>query len=89
MTLHERLLYLADWIDDTRTFPNCVLLRRYFWGAEPGNMTAKERELLLHQTLLLSYDLTMKDLIADGEPIGGDTGDARNEELAILSALGD
>ena len=32
MTLTERLLYLADYIDESRSFENCVILRRYFWG---------------------------------------------------------
>ena len=30
MTLGEKLLYLADYIEDTRTFPDCVELRRHF-----------------------------------------------------------
>ena len=81
MTLTEKLLYLADYIDDTRTFPSCVLLRRYFFGAEPELMTKEERERHLRATLLLSYEHTLKDLLAEGAPIDGDTVRARNELL--------
>lgn len=81
MTLTEKLLYLADYIDDTRTFPSCVLLRRYFFGAEPELMTKEERERHLRATLLLSYEHTLKDLLAEGAPIDGDTIRARNELL--------
>ena len=81
MTLTEKLVYLADYIDESRTFPACVLLRRYFWGAEPLRLTQGEREALLCDTLLLSYDLTVRDLLDEGKPIASDTVEARNELL--------
>ena len=81
MTLTEKLLYLADYIDESRTFPTCVLLRRYFFGAEPELMTMEERERHLRATLLLSYEHTLKDLLTEGAPIDEDTIGARNELL--------
>jgi nicotinate-nucleotide adenylyltransferase len=81
MTLTEKLLYLADYIDESRTFPTCVLLRRYFFGAEPELMTKEERERHLRATLLLSYEHTLKDLLSEGAPIDEDTIRARNELL--------
>ena len=81
MTLTEKLLYLADYIDDSRTFSSCVLLRRYFFGAEPELMTREERERHLRATLLLSYEHTLKDLLAEGAPIDEDTIRAHNELL--------
>lgn len=81
MTLTEKMLYLADYIDDSRTFSSCVLLRRYFFGAEPELMTKEERERHLCATLLLSFEHTLKDLLAQGAPIDEDTVCARNELL--------
>ena len=81
MTLTEKLLYLADYIDESRTFSSCVLLRRYFFGAEPELMTKEDRERHLRATLLLSYEHTLKDLLAEGAPIDEDTIRARNELL--------
>ncbi len=81
MTLTEKLLYLADYIDESRTFSSCVLLRRYFFGAEPELMTKEERERHLRATLLLSYEHTLKDLLAEGAPIDEDSIRARNELL--------
>ena len=85
MTLTEKLLYLADYIDDSRTFSSCVLLRRYFFGAEPELMSGEERQKHLRATLLLSYELTLKDLLTDGAPIDEDTIRARNELLVEVS----
>ncbi len=79
MTLTEKILYLADYIDDSRTFQNCVLLRRYFFGAEPEKLTMDARLSLLRETLILSYDFTIRDLLADGKSVAMDTVLARND----------
>lgn len=81
MTLTEKLLYLADYIDLSRTFPDCVLLRRYFWGAEPEKMEPLQRQALLRDTLILSYDWTIRNLLEEGLPIAEDTVLARNRLL--------
>ena len=81
MTLTEKLLYLADYIDESRNFESCVILRRYFWGADPASMNAEQRLALLRDTLILSYDMTLRDLIEDGLPFGSDTVQARSELL--------
>ena len=81
MTLTEKLLYLADYIDESRTFPNCVRLRRYFFDAKPEQMEDGERQRLLRDTLILSYDMTVCDLLEEGLPVAVDTIEARNELL--------
>ncbi len=87
MTLTEKLLYLADYIDDSRTFRNCVMLRRYFFGAEPQAMSLEDRLILLRQTLLLSYEMTVRDLTDEEKPIAEDTIQARNELLLEAAGL--
>ena len=82
MTIEEKLLYLADYIDESRSFPSCVLLRRYFWGADPASMTDAERADLLRDTLILSFDMTVKDLVEEGSLVAIDTAKARNYLLA-------
>ncbi len=82
MTLTEKLLYLADYIDDSRTFPSCVMLRKSFWDADPASMSKEARESLLCDVLLLSYDMTIHDLLAEKHPIDADTIASRNELLA-------
>ena len=81
MTLTEKLLYLADYIDESRTFPSCVLLRRYFFGANPDGMDRDERNALLSDTLILSYDMTVRDLLEEGKLVAADTVNARNDLL--------
>ena len=84
MTLTEKLVYLADYIDMSRTFPDCVALREYFFDAHPENMNVKERLEHLDRTLVLSYDMTVKGLMEDGSPVSEDTFRSRNELLIGL-----
>ena len=79
MTVTEKLLYLADYIDLSRTFENCVRLRNFFWDAHPEDLSEQERNALLCDTLILSFDMTVKDLLEEGAPIAVDTMEARNE----------
>lgn len=81
MTLPEQLLYLADYIDDSRTFENCVRLRQAFWEAEPQRLSPEERISHLHRILLLSFQMTITDLLQEGALISPETVAARNELL--------
>lgn len=79
MTLCEKLIYLADYIDMSRTFEDCVRLRDFFFDKEPEKMDMRARLEHLDDTIIMSYDMTMRGLLEDGTPISADTCEARNE----------
>ena len=83
MALVEKLLYLADFIEPTRTFESCVALRKFFYG---GIGTA-DAKIHLEKTLLYSFDITIKELIAEHNVIMTDTVEARNYICAFVSEL--
>ena len=62
MSVFDAIIYLADYIEDTRTFEDCVYLRNYFWSAEPSKIKLTIREEHLWRTVLLSLDMTVSDL---------------------------
>lgn len=78
MNIGEKLLYLADYIEDTRVFDDCVKLRSYFYTRLDGAIDANERLSVLGDTLILSFDMSIRGLIDDGIPIHRDTFEARN-----------
>ena len=84
MALLEKIIYLADYIDESRTFDDCVKLRRLFWDAEPGKMNESERDIHLSKTLLVSFDMTLASLISENAPISDDTFKARNSLILSL-----
>ena len=79
MSICEKIIYLADYIDDSRKFPDCVKLREYFWGKDIASMNENERQNHLRDTLILSYDMTISNLLDENSPVAKDTFDARNE----------
>jgi HD superfamily phosphohydrolase YqeK len=84
MSVCEMIIYLADYIDDSRKFDDCVKLRNYFWDAHPENMSAEQREEHLLRTLLLSFDMTLTSLTNEGSPISIETVSARNSVVLAL-----
>jgi len=75
MTVFEAIIFLADYIEETRDFDDCVRVRRYFYdriasGENPG--------MVLQDTMIYAFDLTMELLLKDGAVIDSDTVQARN-----------
>ena len=86
MSLPEKILYLADYIEPYRVWPDCVELRSRFWDAEPEKMTPGELEKHLRDVLILSFDMTLRTLIEDGTPVHPATNEARNGLLRERAA---
>ena len=87
MTLSEQLLYLADYIDDSRMFPDCVRLRNYFWRADPAAMDENTRLVHLYDTMIMSFDMTMRHLLDENATISLDTILARNALIEKKAGL--
>ena len=79
MSVCEKLIYLADYIDLSRTFPDCVELREMFWGADPVGMDADAREAHLRRVLISSFDRTIRGLLEEGGLVSPETMLARND----------
>jgi len=87
MTVTEMILYLADYIEDTRTFEDCVKLRRLFWDDDPGAMSGQDRMTHLLRVMITSFDMTIRDLLEGGNPISADTFLARNDLIITLNQM--
>ena len=95
MSLFSMLLYLADYIEPGRTFPDCVRLREYFYAGvqglsgdaakvdAPNGDVPNGDALYMHllRTLLMSFDMTVRGLLDDGEELFPMTAVARNSVL--------
>ena len=85
MSIFDCIIYLADYIEPTRTFDDCISLRRYFWEGLKNCSCEKERLLHLYKTMVMSFDLTIKNLIDEQCVIAPDTFSARNAFLMKIS----
>ena len=84
MALFEKLLYLADYIDMSRDFEDCVKLREMFFSAKPEQMNDEEKLAHLNRTLVASFDMTISALLRKGAVISSDTANARNALICEL-----
>ena len=66
MTLIDKIIYLADYIEETRDFD----------GVEPARRLAQHD---IDRALLYCYDTSLADLVARGKLIHRDTVEARND----------
>ena len=73
MTLCEAILYLADVIEEGRSYPACVALRDRFWGADLESMPLAARLQHLRRVLLESLTSVRDSLSAKGSAVCADT----------------
>lgn len=78
MSIAEKIIYLADYIDMSRTFEDCVKLRDFFFDFDFETSDVEQKNAHLRDTLIMSYDLTIRGLLEDGKHINDTTFEARN-----------
>ncbi len=78
MSIAEKIIYLADYIDMSRTFEDCIALRNFFFDFDFENSSDDEKISHLNDTLIMSYNLTIKGLLEDDKHIDKTTFEARN-----------
>jgi predicted HD superfamily hydrolase involved in NAD metabolism len=78
MTIEEKIIYLADYIDMSRQYGDCVALRDFFFDFDFENSDENDKIMHLNDTLIMSYNLTIKGLLEDEKHIDKATFEARN-----------
>ena len=73
MSLFEKIIYLADYIEETRKYEECIALRNMFFDAEPEKMNADEAEKHLDRVIWHSLDMTVKDIESKGGKVCAET----------------
>lgn len=84
MSIFEKIIFLADFIDETRTYPNCIALRNDFFAANPEYMDYEERVRHLDRAALRSIEDTLAHLRGKGRAIHPLTLSARADLKARL-----
>lgn len=86
MSIAEKIIFLADYIDDTRIYPDCVALRSEFFNAKPTEMDYEGRVRHLDRAALKSIDNNLAYLRSKNRVIHPLTLAARAD---LLRRLGD
>lgn len=78
MSLFEAIIYLADYIEENRTFADCIELRKYFYDNIGKAHSYEDKLEVLSSTLILSFDMTIRNLLNEGKVVDFYTMSARN-----------
>lgn len=76
MTLADKIICLADYIEDGRKYPSCIDTREKFFGFEFSSASATDRVRHLNTCLLLSLEYVKEHLEANGEKLSSKTKEA-------------
>ena len=77
MTMLEKLLYLADYIEPTRTFDDCVKLRKLYYDSTENDRSAEALDRIIY----ISLKMTVENLLSEDKYIHRDTIEALNYYL--------
>ncbi|MDY3846071.1 MAG: HD domain-containing protein [Eubacteriales bacterium] len=88
MSLFDMLLYLADYIEDTRKYEFCQLLREKFFNSIK-NSSANDYVTILYAIILESLNYTIIELLESNAYIHINTFEARNSFIEKLAATAD
>ena len=82
MSVFDELLYLADYIEPTRTYRECIELRKCFFD---GYAAAEDKLAHLHQTVLSALRMTVAEVTERGAAVFPATLDAVRHFEEVLS----
>ena len=88
MTLCEKIIYLADYIDETRKYDDCIALREEFFAPKLDEMSMDELLEHLNRVILHSLDMTVSDLEEKGRIVSSDSLKARESIIFELENKG-
>lgn len=73
MTLTEKILCLADYIEEGRKYPDCALARQLFWSGLAENSGVAERLHILDRVLAISFENTIMHVKSRGGVVNSNT----------------
>lgn len=67
MSVFDEIIFLADYIEDGRTYPACVELREWLYSNLRDGMTAERAVSVLHAAALTEINNTIKSIAERGQ----------------------
>ena len=74
MNLFDKIIFIADYIEETRTHESCIEARKFFYESIENGIDAQD---VLNRTIIMSIDATLSFLLKKGVVIDSQTIKAR------------
>lgn len=82
MTTLEAIIYLADYIEDSRTYDDCVAVRNYFESGLGSDF--HDNCFHFYKTIVTCFGYTIRQLVDENSVIDPNTVDSRNYYLNLI-----
>ena len=79
MNIFDKIIFIADFIEETRTHASCIKAREFFYN---GILSENDKISRLNKTIIMSIDSTVAYLLEKGDIIDSQTINTRNFLLA-------
>ena len=89
MSLFDEIIYIADYVEDGRTYPACVEVRDMLFSGLKAATDEQERLTALHKATLKSLENTINKLLFQGRILNERTKEAREYILSHLTVNGE
>lgn len=89
MSLFDEIIYIADYVEDGRTYTACVEVREMLFSGLSSATNEKERLTALHKASLKSLENTINKLLFQGRILNERTKEARDYIISQLMSNGE
>ena len=89
MSLFDEIIYIADYVEDGRTYPACVEVREMLFLGLSSAINENERLAALHKATLKSLENTINRLLFQGRILNERTKEARRYIISLLGTNGE
>ncbi len=83
MSIIEKIIFISDYIEPTRTYESCISLRKYVYSAMENN---EDLALTIDKAIIISIDDTLKHLSERNATVDSATLNTRNYILKTLNS---
>ena len=66
MSIFEKIIFIADYVEDTRTYETCIAVRKDLYDALSDKKTLRQNEDALDRAVYMSLDFTEKSILKQG-----------------------
>jgi len=84
MSVFDEIIFVADYIEDGRTYESCIAARDFLYNALKRSKDSEEAVSYLHRTVVMILDLTISHIIKSGKHLNLRTVATRNAFLGRL-----
>lgn len=84
MTLFDEIIFVADYIEEGRTYPACIYVRDALFSELNSSKSFEEKTVALHKAVVKSIEYTVNKILSENFSVHSKTVLTKNAYLALI-----